>query len=32
MKKIDVEKSTIFGVNGDDSDNLKLGIRGYFSH
>ena len=32
MKKIDLEKSKIMGVNEDDSDNLKLGIRGYFSH
>lgn len=31
MKKIDVKKSTIFGVN-EDNNNLKLGIRGYFSH
>lgn len=32
MKKIDTEKSTIFGVYADGGDNLKLGIRGYFSH
>lgn len=32
MKKIDVEKSTIFGVNEDDNNKLKLGIRGYFSN
>lgn len=32
MKKIDTEKSTIFGVYADGDDNLKLGIRGYFSH
>lgn len=31
MKKIDVKKSTIFSVYEDDTD-LKLGIRGYFSH
>lgn len=32
MKKIDTKKSTILGINGDDHENLKLGIKGYFSH
>lgn len=31
MRKIDVEKSTILSVNEGDTD-LKLGIKGYFSH
>lgn len=32
MKKIDIEKSKILGFLVDDNNNLKLGIRGYFSH
>lgn len=32
MKKIDIAKSTVLGTNNDDTDGLKLGISGYFSH
>lgn len=32
MKEIDIEKSKILGLNEGDTDNLKLGMHGYFSH
>ena len=31
-KKIDIEKSTVYGTNDKDNVDLWLGIKGYFSH